>query len=1076
MISREKNFKHQSRSRLAAAALLIMLLGTLARAQSATATLTGAVIDEAGAVVPGVRITVLNLSTALERHAATNGEGVYVVPLLPVGRYNLTAQRDGFTTVEVRAITLNVSDQLALRIRLRVGEIGESVTVVDNLEGLGVVREGPSVSAVVNRPFVENLPLNGRSFQTLFELTPGTTLTHASFSEQGQFSAAGQRANANYFMVDGVSANIGVSAGAAPGQSASGSLPALTVLGGANNLVSVEALEEFRIQTSSYAPEFGRTSGAQISVVTRSGTNEWHGSVFDYVRHEALDANDWFANSRDLPRARLRQHDFGATLGGPLRRDRTFFFASYEGLRLRLPQVAITDVPSTAARQSAPAPLRPFFDAFPVPTGADLGNGFAEAAATYSDRARFDAASVRIDHVVMNRLTFFGRYNYAPSDTVQRGGVSLPDFTGQSLNTVGRTRLDTQTLTAGATFAPAPNVLGDLRFNWSRAAAETTLALDDFGGARAPADSFLFPPFATPDESGFQFILRGGTNSNLGTGRSVNNLQRQLNSVGNLSVVRGRHHFRMGADFRRLAPVYGPLRYSQSVVFGDTASNGVLAAISTGRAFEVRVGADAGPRTPVFTNFSAYAQDTARITPRLTITYGLRWELNPPPRESNDNHPVVLTGLETADDGLVIGSTAGTPRLDLDLAPRGTPLWQTSYGNFAPRVGVAYRLLPERGTVLRGGVGIFYDLGTGQAAQAFGSVFPFAKEKVLSNVAFPLDPAEAVPPPVNLNPPFGTIYAFVPSLRLPFAFQWNAGLEHPLGAAQSVSAAYVGASGRSLLRQRALLRPEPRFTVVRVTDNSSSSRYDSLQLQFIRRLSGGLQAHASYTFARSTDNDSDDSSSFLFTGSSDPEGEHGPSNFDVRHSLTAAVTYNLPRPFDGRATTAGRLFHGWAVDTLLRARTAVPINVITRTGTVINELVEARRPDLVSGVPIYVDDPEAPGGRRLNRAAFVQVFGRQGTLGRNAVRGFGFSQIDLALRREFRLSERARLQLRAEVFNLFNRPSFGDPVADLANPRFGLSTQTLARSLGAGGANGGLSPLYQVGGPRSVQLALKVLF
>src|SRR5918997_2430114 len=373
MTSREKKFGHRTRPRLAAAALVVLLLGAHARAQSATATLTGAVLDEAGAVVPRVQITVLNLSTALERHAATNAEGVYVVPLLPVGRYNLTAVRDGFSTVEVRGLTLSVGDQLALRIRLRVGEIGESVTVVENLDGLGAVRESPAVSTVVDRQFVENLPLNGRSFQTLFELTPGTTLTRASFNEQGQFSAAGQRANANYFMVDGVSANIGVSAGAAPGQAASGSLPALTVLGGTNNLVSVEALEEFRIQTSSYAPEFGRTSGAQVSVVTRSGTNQWHGSAFDFVRHESLDANDWFANSRDLPRARLRQHDFGGTTGGPLRRDRTFFFASYEGLRLRLPQVAITDVPSLAARRSAPAPLRPFFDAFPVPTGADLG-------------------------------------------------------------------------------------------------------------------------------------------------------------------------------------------------------------------------------------------------------------------------------------------------------------------------------------------------------------------------------------------------------------------------------------------------------------------------------------------------------------------------------------------------------------------------------------------------------------------------------------------------------------------------------------------------------------------------------
>jgi hypothetical protein len=195
------------------------------------------------------------------------------------------------------------------------------------------------VGTVVDRNFVENLPLNGRSFQSLFELTPGVVMTRATFNEQGQFSVNGQRANANYFMVDGVSANIGVSAGAAPGQSAAGSLPALTALGTTNNLVSVDALEEFRILTSSYAPEFGRTPGAQISITTRSGSNKFSGTIFNYFRNDALDANDWFANNRGLKRAAIRQNDFGGVLGGPIARDHAFFFFSYEGLRLRQPQV-----------------------------------------------------------------------------------------------------------------------------------------------------------------------------------------------------------------------------------------------------------------------------------------------------------------------------------------------------------------------------------------------------------------------------------------------------------------------------------------------------------------------------------------------------------------------------------------------------------------------------------------------------------------------------------------------------------------------------------------------------------------
>jgi Carboxypeptidase regulatory-like domain len=1051
----------------------VLLLAATARAQSPAATLAGTVIDEQGAVVPSVEVTVLNLSTAVQRHATTDGEGRFVIPLLPPGGYTLTAQREGFATLEVRNITLNVGDRQALRIRLKVGELGETVTVVDALED-GVERSASSsVSTVVNRRFVENLPLNGRSFQSLFELAPGAVLTRTSFNEQGQFSVNGQRANANYFTVDGVSANVGVSAGASPGQAAAGGLPALTVLGGANNLVSLDALEEFRLLTSSYAPEFGRTPGAQVAIATRSGTNDFHGSAFEYLRAGALDANDWFANSRGLSRPAIRQNDFGGSLGGRIKRDRAFFFASYEGMRLRQPQFALTEVPSLAARAVAPAQVRPLFDAFPLPNGANRAGGFAEFAASYSDPSRFDAASARLDFVASQQLTLFARYSLAPSHTSQRGGVSSPGQSGQSLNTVNRTSLDTETLTAGATAAPNSRVTGDLRFNWSRVRGQTELALDDFGGAAPPPSSLLFPPFARPETSGFQVTLRGGLNSGFGTGKNVNNLQRQLNLVGNLSIVaRGGHELKFGFDYRRLAPVYGPLSYAQTVVFGDATTSGVLAASANARAFQIKVTADAGPRLPLFTNFSVYAQDAARLTPRLTLVYGLRWELNPPPREARGNAPAVLTGFDGGGDN-VLTNQASSP--SLALAPRGTPLWRTSFGNFAPRAGVAYLLSPSRGTTLRGGLGIFYDLGTGQAAQAFGSVFPYAREKVLTDVPFPLDPTTAQPPPLSLDPPYGTVYAFAPHLRLPYTIQWSAGVEQPLGARQSLSLSYVGAAGRRLLRQSALLKPNPDFTVVRLIANGSASDYHALQAVYARRLARGLQAHAAYTWSHSIDDDSDDSASgLIFTGSSDPRDERGPSNFDVRHSFSAAASFDLPRP--GRRARAAVFLRDWSLDAIFRARTATPVNVLQTTGLFVGDLVEARRPDLVAGVPLYIEDPRAPGGRRFNPSAFRTVSTGQGSLGRNALRGFGLSQLDLAVRRQLSLTERARLQLRAEFFNLLNHPNFGDPVADLTSRLFGLSTQTFARSLGTGGVNGGLSPLYQVGGPRSVQLAVRLTF
>jgi hypothetical protein len=277
------------------------------------------------------------------------------------------------------------------------------------------------------------------------------------------------------------------------------------------------------------------------------------------------------------------------------------------------------------------------------------------------------------------------------------------------------------------------------------------------------------------------------------------------------------------------------------------------------------------------------------------------------------------------------------------------------------------------------------------------------------------------------------------------------------------------------LRGAAFLNPNPRFSEIRIVTNSASSDYHALQLQFQRRLSGGFQAHASYAWAHSIDDDSDDSASNFFRDI-DPQLERGSSNFDVRHNFNAALTYTLPRTSLPRHPLARAALANWSLDAILRARTATPVNVLLRTGGIIGNLVEAQRPDLIAGVPLYVRDASAPGGRRINREAFALVSGRQGTLGRNALRGFGFSQVDAALRRQFALNERFRLQLRAEFFNLFNHPNFGDPVGDLGQRLFGQSTQMLGRSLGTGGVNGGLSPLYQIGGPRSVQLALKLQF
>ncbi len=417
----------------------------------------------------------------------------------------------------------------------------------------------------------------------------------------------------------------------------------------------------------------------------------------------------------------------------------------------------------------------------------------------------------------------------------------------------------------------------------------------------------------------------------------------------------------------------------------------------------------------------------------------------------------------------------------LTLAPRGTELYATTYNNFAPRIGISYQLFqrPGRETVIRGGFGIFYDLGYGAIAQAFTGI-PYTRTLTLpAGTAFPLSPALTVRPPLTFAPPYALVRGSEPDLKLPRTYQWNVALDQSLGASQKFSASYIGAAGRDLLRQELITGSilNPAFTQLNITRNNARSDYHALQLQYVRRLSRGLQALASYTWSKSLDNSSGDSLLAVASELIDPEVDRGPSDFDVRHSYSAAVTYNLPTP--SKSSLGKAILGNWSIDMIVRGRSALPVNVVAGFPTPRVLGATGARPDLVPGVPIYLDDPLVAGGRRINRAAFSTAsipkdaggtHLRQGTLGRNAQRGFSAFQPDLSLRRQFGLTERISLQFKAELFNIFNHPNFANPVITLSSGTFGQSTQMLGRGLG------GLSPLYQLGGPRSTQFALRLSF
>jgi hypothetical protein len=1050
--------------RACAAIAALTLFVQLATAQMDTATFAGRVVDSSGHTLSGVLMELIDIDRNTKSTAKTDGTGFYIFPNVVPGHYRLVASHAGFKTTNFTGLTINTQASIGENIKLAAGSPSDSVT----LEANGtLVQKSGAVSTVVDQNLVRELPLNGRSFQTLFQLTPGTVITPTSFASPGQFSVNGQRTDTNYILIDGVSANFGISVAAQPGQSAGGALPALTAFGGTNSLVSTDDVQEFAVLTSSFAPEFGRTPGAQVSVVSRSGTNEVHGTVFDYLRNDALDANDWFANQHQLPRAALRQNDFGGVLGGPIQRNKTFCFLSYEGLRLRQPATGESDVPSMEARQSAPPGISPFLNAYPLPTGPSPGDDLAPAIYTFSNPSRLDTVSIRADHHFTDSLMIFGRYNASGSNIEQRGA----DIT--SLSSVSEIHFAAQTVTVGLTSTIEPRLINDARVNWSRSSAASTLRLDHFGGAVPILPEVVFPALFSERNSFFQFLAAlSARNPALAFGRNTANIQTQINVVDNLSWELPSHLLKAGVDLRGLLPETDLSAYAQVAIFGDVkaalTSNVLLDAITA-----------TVPVKSSVANYSLYVQDTWKPQARLTVTYGVRWDYNPLPsgRSSNGLAPFAVQGINDLPA--------------LTLAPPETPLYKTTVNNFAPRLGLAYaiRSSSHSETILKGGAGTVHDFGNGPLGNAFsGFLFPFAARKIFFGVPFPLSRDDVGPPQITANPPFAPIIAFPAILKLPCTYQWNLSIEQSIGGAQTLAISYVGSLGRNLLRteeyQGGVAGVPQSFSQLFFTHNGGYAKYDALQAQFRRRASKGLDVVASYAWSHSMDNVSTDA---ILDGIPvrflDPHRDYGPSDFDIRHTATIGVDYQFP--FIAQSSIPNVFWGGWSIDSILMLRSSPPVDVRVVRDIGFGEY--SFRPDLVRGVPMYVEDPTAPGRIRFNPTALsIPAARRQGTLGRNHFRGFPLAEMDAAVRRRFHLRNRSALEIRAEAFNVFNRPNFAAEAGLLGNigssgnffaqRGFGVSPSTLAQGLQGGHVSSGFSSLYQIGQSRTMQVALKIEF
>lgn len=1047
---------------------------SFAVAQSNAATLNGTVTDASGAAIPKAVVALENTATGTVRTGLTNHSGQFVMPSLDPGTYALRVQRDGFAISEVKDIILHTSDNVAIIVRLKIGSLRESITTSVN----SLTKDTSAVSMTVSQEFVENMPLNGRSFQDLIQLAPGVVS-----DRQGNYSVDGQRTDTNIYTVDGVSANVGGfrNASTAGGAGMSGDTPSETTLGTTQSMASVESLQEFTIQTSGYLADYGRTPGAQIQFTTRSGTNSTHGALFEYLRNTVLDANTVQNDYYGYPKTGEHQNDFGGTISGSLiipklydGKDKTFYFFSYEGLRLLLPAFESEYVPSLAFRAWAAPGIRPFLNAVPLPnqkTTAGAGGCSVPDVATgqltvcagmfthgYSFPNSVDNDSIRIDHSFTSQLHAFARYSDTPSTQVT--GAETTESIG----------INTHTWTAGLTATLTPSVVDDFRFNFSRDGQEQIENLRSIGGSVPFERGLLIPTqYESYYASAIALLIIPGTSvASLSEYGGENTAQRQYQLVDSLIWTRGKHSVKVGADWRRLAPTYQQMPYTDMIQATSSSS------FQYGCADLNQVSTNSATAA-VFDQLSIYAQDHWSINPRLGIDYGLRWEFNPAPGAENGIYPAVLTSGELA--------TA-------TLAPIGTPPYKNQYDKFAPRIGFVWNAVSssDHPITLRGGFGIFYDTNSTIAGNAFMGGFPLELTKEQSNVPLPMTQASmALPDPsAAMKPPFPMLSNIsTQNLTLPYTEQWNLALDASPNSRNKLTLSYVGNNGRKLIfTQEYGSAPFGNQNFphgLYYTNNGSQSNYNALQIQDVGRIMWGLDLVGSFTWAHALDNASNDSSADF--------PERGNSDNDLRRVLNLALNYQSPTD-EGRGFLRA-LMGRWLFANRFSAQSGYPIDIVQTQVALPGGETSEYHPDLVRGVPIYlhgraayIEGQPAPGGWRLNPSAFacVPTLGsivpcegnipvRQGILGRNFVRTNDFWTLNTALQRSFPIHDQLRVNLRAEAFNILNHPNLGSPDATLPSPTFGEVVAGGTTTIGSSN-----SEFYAMGASRSLQLSLRLQF
>ncbi len=1015
-----------------AVAALIVSVASPASAQT-TASIKGTVIDASGAVVAGAKITVKNPSLGIARTTETNDSGDYEVPALPPGTYNVEVSKDGFQRQQANSVVIAVSQNSVQSFSLSVASTSD-VLVVESTQPV-IDATTITVGQVIDKAVVQEIPLNGRHFVDLALLVPGTVtppqngFLTAPLRGQGSFAfnSAGGREDAVNFMINGINLNDMV-----------------------QNQVTfqptINTVSEFKIDNSTYSAEYGRNSGSIVNIATRSGSNEFHGELYDYLRNNAMDARNFFNAAGTQPQSALKRNQFGGDVGGPVWRGKTFFFASYEGLRHHQGLNTASNVLSDAQRTQIQAGTNTIAQAL-------LNFIPASNSAPGTTAAFFGSASANVN---IDQGTIDVSHNFSEKDRIHGYYVDQKDFRqeptqGANIPGFGDTREGhRQVLTLNETHVFSSALVNEARlganrihilFNPINATDPNSVGLAGVLGANQ-----AFLPTIRIQDLGLLF----GDERNFPQGRGDTTYV----LADTLNYIRGAHSFKFGVEFRDFRN--NNFNSDPGQLVFNTTNNFINGTVDTSARTLNNVASRVSQNALEF-----FAQDSYKIRPSLTLELGLRYAWNMTPNEA-------------------MGRFVNFDRTSGELVRVSDPYNQNNK-NVQPRIGFAWDVFHSGKTILRGAYGYQVDQPITGIVTGLASNPPFAVP-IAVNSATPIGSLGALYNPAsasNLSP-----FLVNPDFKNAYIQSWNLNVQHQLRPTLGIMVGYFGNKGTHLEVDRnanqfetlgvVASKPFPAIastsaffpgttlsSTLPYRDSSGNSNYNALWVTANKAFSHGVQFNASYTYSHSIDNASRNLEGILVQDSTDIAGSRGSSDFDVRHRFVVNTLYSLP-------FKANRLVSGWEVASIISAQSGNPFNIALATATV-NGAANTIRPDLIG--PVNISGDPLQWITNAATAFATPAAGSFGNLGRNAIYGPGFTDVDLSLVKNTKITERFNVQFRTDVFDLFNHPNFGQPGPVAANGSTLLNFgPTFSRIIST------RFPTSDSGSSRQLQLALKLQF